>query len=60
MLSCVSKQIFCGKNVLRIASSLSGRCFATAPNEVEYEIVENMKTYPLFTEKLNVYAIFDF
>lgn len=45
--------------MLRIASSLSGRCFATAPNEVEYEIVENMKTYPLFTEKLNVYAIFD-
>ena len=60
MLSCVSKQICYGKNVLRIASSLSGRCFATSSKEVEYEIVENMKTYPLFTEKLNVYANFYF
>lgn len=58
MLSCVSKQLVCGKNILRIGSSLAGRRFFSATSDVEYEIVENMKTYPLFTEKLNVCILF--
>ena len=60
MLSSISKHVFNGKNVVRAASAMVGRRFVSDANAVEYEIIENMKTRPLFTEKVNVGLIFNF
>ena len=54
MLSSLLKQVHCGKTILRSTSALLGcRSFATESSE-EYEIIVNMKTYPLFEKKIEV------
>lgn len=43
------------RSAMKGASSLAGKCFfAEAAKPIEFDIIENMKTYPLFGEKVQV------
>ena len=46
------------RSAVKGASSLVGKCFfAEAAKPIEFDIIENMKTYPLFGEKVKVDAL---
>ena len=52
MLAVASKRFATLSSVLRTCSTFRG--FAEAVNSDEFEIVKNMSTYPLFSEKVQV------
>ena len=52
MLAVASKRFIRLSGLLRTCSSLRG--FAEAVDSDEFEIVKNMSTYPLFSEKVQV------
>ena len=55
MLSSVSRKLFAPSSVMRATVSRMGcRSFASAAMSDEYEIIENMRTYPLFDNKVQV------
>ena len=53
MLSLVCKRVHSAGFAVKGVSSLLGRrSFAEASKPIEFDIIENMKTYPLFGEKV--------
>ena len=58
MFSVACRKANAVRSAVKGASSLVGKCFfAEAAKPIEFDIIENMKTYPLFGEKVKVDAL---
>ena len=55
MLACVLKNRLSSRFVTRSVAAFFGRrAFSENAESVEYEIVKNMETFPLFSQKIDV------